>query len=195
MGKDSALGNDPLGWIKLTKEGKKLPIPEHLSTGKQKEEKIKQQTTVNQQRLFSTKSAEAKIVSDTSKTKIENRGSVNNVIAKPKPKVVIGRMYEKPSVEGLKQIETEVSVSKESKNYNTQPPPSYITTQPFKINNQRVEHIPSSIPAISFSTYIIIAYTALILILGFFVYHDLSKRINKLEAKILTIEKALSIKK
>ena len=104
-------------------------------------------------------------------------------------------MYEKPSVEGLKQIETEVSVSKESKNYNTQPPPSYIATQPFKINNHGVEHIPASTSAISFSTYIIIAYTALILILGFFVYHDLSKRINRLEAKILTVEKALSIKK
>lgn len=195
MGKDNALGNDPLGWIKLTKEGKKLPTPGHLSTEKQKEEKVKQQITVNQQRLLSTKSVEAKIASDTSKTKTEPKGSINNVVAKPKPKVVIGRMYEKPSVEGLKQIETEVSVSKESKNYNTLPPPSYITTQPFKINNQRVEHIPAPTSAISFSTYIVIAYTALILILGFFVYHDLSKRINKLESKIHMIEKALSIKK
>jgi hypothetical protein len=195
MVRDNALGNDPLGWIKLTKEGKKVPTPEHLSAEKQKEEKVKQQTTVNQQKLFPTKSAEAKIVSDTTKTKTETKGPVNNVTAKSKPKVVIGKMYEKPSVEGLKQIETEVSISKESKNYNTQPPPSYITTQPFKINNQRVEHIPASTSAISFSTYIVIAYTALIVILGFFVYHDLSKRINRLESKILTVEKSLSIKK
>ena len=43
-----------------------------------------------------------------------------------------------------------------------------------------------------FSNYLIIVYTAIMLILGYIVYRDVSKRISRLESKILAIEKTVN---
>lgn len=199
MGKDSALGHDPLRWMRVTKENKKSPSTEEVIKVEQNIEKavkkIIPQTTIKQQALLSTNDnrpldVQKKAASQSSK----DASSIANSTSAPKPKVVIGRMYEKPTVEKLKQPQGEVGVSQESRRYVKPSPASYKTMQPIESPDYSLEHVPSYTSAFSLSTYIIIAYTALILILGFFVYSDLSKRMSRIEARISAIEKVLHSK-
>ena len=72
--------------------------------------------------------------------------------------------------------------------------PSFLvsmTIQPINRIAPEINRVPVSATASQFSTYIIVGYTALLLILGYFVYSDLSKRTSRIEAKIMAIEKVL----
>lgn len=192
MGKESALGHDPLRWMKTTKENKKSLSSEDADTASQNAGKAEQQsgiqTTPKQQITLPTVNGKARFVS---KKEIPSPGNVPNNPAAPKPKVVIGRLYEKPSPEKIKSVQrNENEIQEISRSVESSIPASR-TMQPIKRTEAEINRIPAS-PAVShFSTYIIVAYTALLLILGYFVYGDLSKRTSRIEAKIMAIEKIM----
>lgn len=191
MGKESALGHDPLRWMKITKENKKSLSSEDADTAGQNAGKAEQQasiqTTPKQQIPFPSGNSKAQFVS---KKAIPPNNRANNPPT-PKPKVVIGRLYEKPSPEKIKSVQRNESEIQEIKRSVESSIPASRTIQPIKRMEAEINRIPAS-PAVShFSTYIIVAYTALLLILGYFIYGDLSKRTSRIEAKIMAIEKIL----
>ncbi|OHC04277.1 MAG: hypothetical protein A2Z57_11855 [Planctomycetes bacterium RIFCSPHIGHO2_12_39_6] len=192
MGKESALGHDPLRWMKITKENKKSLSSEDSNTAGQNAEKAEQQpsiqTTPKQQIPLPSGNGDARFVS---KKVMPSPDNVPNNPAAPKSKVVIGRFYEKPSLEKVKSVQhSENEIQERMRPIE----PSFSasgTIQPIKRMETEINRIPASPAASHFSTYIIVAYTALLLILGCFVYSDLSKRTSRIEAKIMAIEKIL----
>lgn len=194
MGKESALGRDPLSWMGITKENKKSLSSEDANTSGQNAQKNEQQTniptTLKQQISPPTSNGENKDVRKVSQPPIK-MNSVANITATPKPRVVIGRLYEKPSSEKVKPVQRNENESQETRRYIEPSIPVSRTIQPINRMETEINRIPAySIPS-HFSTYIIVAYTALMLILGYFVYNDISKRTSRIEARIIAIEKTL----
>ncbi|NUO08756.1 MAG: hypothetical protein HUU08_08785 [Candidatus Brocadia sp.] len=197
MGKDSVLGHDPLGWMKIVKENKKSISLGGANAADQSTAKNDQQTnsriTVKQEKplppnIDNTQEA-PKVLPSAGNTDKE----MNNTAA-PKPRIVIGRLYEKPTAEKGKSVERNEGSVRESKPYIEPSFPVSRTVQTIKKNEPEINRAHLSVPADRFSTYIIIAYTALMLILGYFVYNDLSKRTSRIEARLLAIEKSLRSK-
>ena len=192
MGKDSALGHDPLSWMKMTKENKKSLSSEDANAAGQNAGKAEQQpsiqTTPKQRIPFPTGNSKAQFVSKKSPPSPSN---VTNNPAAPKPKVVIGRLYEKPSPEKVKSVQRNENEVQETRRSVEPSIPVSRTIQPINRIAPEINRTPVSTAASHFSTYIIVGYTALLLILGYFVYSDLSKRTSRIEAKIMAIEKTL----
>ena len=192
MGKDSALGHDPLSWMKMTKENKKSLSSEDANAAGQNAGKAEQQpsiqTTPKQRIPFPTGNSKAQFVSKKSPPSPSN---VTNNPAAPKPKVVIGRLYEKPSPEKVKSVQRNENEVQETRRSVEPSIPVSRTIQPINRIAPEINRTPVSTAASHFSTYIIVGYTALLLILGYFVYSDLSKRTSRTEAKIMAIEKTL----
>src|SRR3990170_8504093 len=67
MGKDSALGHDPLSWMKMTQENKKSLFPEDANAAARNAETIKQQPSIQtppkQQMPLPTGNGDARFVS------------------------------------------------------------------------------------------------------------------------------------
>lgn len=191
MGKGSALGYDPLGWMKITKENKKSLSPEDANAASKNAEKAEQpsiQATPKQQILLTTGNSETQFVS---KKSPQAPGNIPNNPAAPKPRVVIGRLYEKPSPDKTKSVQRNESEIQEPRRSVEPSIPVSRNIQPINRVESEINRGPASAAASHFSTYIIVGYTALLLILGCFVYSDLSKRTSRIEARILAIEKAL----
>lgn len=191
MGKGSALGYDPLGWMKITKENKKSLSPEDANAASKNAEKAEQpsiQATPKQQILLTTGNSETQFVS---KKSPQAPGNIPNNPAAPKPRVVIGRLYEKPSPDKTKSVQRNESEIQEPRRSVEPSIPVSRNIQPINRVESEINRVPASAAASHFSTYIIVGYTALLLILGCFVYSDLSKRTSRIEARILAIEKAL----
>ena len=192
MGKESALGHDPLRWMKITKENKKTLSSEDANTARQNARKAEQQpsiqTTPKQQMPLPTGNRDARFVS---KKAMPSPGNIPNSPAAPKPKVVIGRLYEKPSLEKVKSVQRNENEVLETRRSVEPSFPVSRTIQPINRIAPEINRTPVSTAASHFSTYIIVGYTALLLILGYFVYRDLSKRTSRIEAKIIAIEKTL----
>ncbi|HHT9130153.1 MAG TPA: hypothetical protein ACFYEC_04740 [Candidatus Brocadiaceae bacterium] len=193
MGKDNALGNDPLSWMKLTKENKKSLFPEDTNTADQN-------TIKNNQQISSSRTVKQQIPLPTNDNKPvdiqkgpRSYGKVNSTANSntPRPKVVIGSFYEKPSAGKAKPLQHNENVTREIKPYLDPLSSGSRYVQPIKRLESEINRVSVSTFTEHFSTYVIIAYTALMLILGSFVYNDLSKRTNKIEARIFAIEKAL----
>ena len=197
MGKESALGHDPLRWMKITKENKKTLSSEDANTARQNAEKAEQQasiqTTPKQQITLPTDNGKARNgkARFVSKKAMPSPGNVPNNPAAPKPKVVIGRLYEKPSLEKVKSVQRNKNEVLETRRSVESSLPVSGTIQPINRIAPEINRTPVSTAVSHFSTYIIVAYTALLLILGYFVYGDLSKRTSRIEAKIMAIEKIL----
>ena len=196
MGKDSALGQDPLRWMKATQE-KKLSSPEGAESADKKPIKSDQpaglQSRLKQQTSPSMANDKPQDISKAA----QSPGKVNNVMANAspsKPRVVVGRLYERPSAEKGQPAQRNEGISQEVKRHFELPHPASGTTKPVKSTVSEINHIPISTSTYRFSLYIIIAYTALMLILGYFVYSDLSKRMSRIESKIFAIEKYLHSK-
>jgi len=192
MGKESALGQDPLRWMKITKENKKSLPSEDANAVGQNAEKAEQQTSIQatpKQIPLPRDNGETQLVS---KATPPSSNRTDNPAA-PKPRVVIGRLYEKPSPEKTKSVQRNEGEIQETGRSVEPSIPVSRTIQP--INRLAPEinlaPAPASAAASQFSTYIIVGYTALLLILGYFVYSDLSKRTSRIEAKIMAIEKVL----
>ncbi|HHT9144574.1 MAG TPA: hypothetical protein ACFYD4_02670 [Candidatus Wunengus sp. YC61] len=192
MGKGSALGYDPLGWMKITKENKKSLSPEDANAASKNAEKAEQQPSIQatpkQQILLTTGNSETQFVS---KKSPQAPGNIPNNPAAPKPRVVIGRLYEKPSPDKTKSVQRNESEIQEPRRSVEPSIPVSRTIQPINRVESEINRVPASAAASHFSTYIIVGYTALLLILGCFVYSDLSKRTSRIEARTLAIEKAL----
>ena len=190
MGKESALGHDPLRWMKITKENKKSLSSEDANAAGQNAEKAEQQTSIQttpKQIPLPRDNGETPLVSKA--TPLPNNRANNP--AAPKPKVVIGRLYEKPSPEKIKSVQRNESEIQETGRSVEPSIPVARTIQPINRIAPEINLAPASAAASQFSTYIIVGYTALLLILGYFVYSDLSKRTSRIEAKIMAIEKIL----
>jgi len=190
MGKESALGQDPLRWMKITKENKKSLSSEDANAAGQNAEKAEQQTSIQatpKQIPLPRDNGETPLVSKA--TPLPNNRANNP--AAPKPKVVIGRLYEKPSPEKAKSVQRNESEIQETGRSVEPSIPVARTIQPINRIAPEINRVPVSVTASQFSTYIIVGYTALLLILGYFVYSDLSKRTSRIEAKIMAIEKIL----
>ena len=192
MGKESALGHDPLRWMKITKENKKSLSSEDSNTAGQNAEKAEQQPSIQitpkQQIHLPTGNSKAQFVS---KKAPPSPSNIPNNPSAPKPRVVIGRLYEKPSLEKVKSVQhNENEVLETRRSIETSVPVSR-TIQPINRVESEINRVSASAAASHFSTYIIVGYTALLLILGCFVYSDLSKRTSRIEAKIIAIEKIL----
>lgn len=190
MGKGSALGYDPLSWMEITKENKKSLSPKDANAASQNAEKAEQQPSIQatpkQQTLLTTGKSETQFVS---KKSPQAPGNIPNNPAAPKPRVVIGRLYEKPSPDKTKSVQRNESEIQEPRRSIEPSIPVSRTIQPINRVESEINRVPAA--ASHFSTYIIVGYTALLLILGCFVYSDLSKRTSRIEARILAIEKAL----
>ncbi|MBI2556500.1 MAG: hypothetical protein HYW13_03620, partial [Planctomycetes bacterium] len=174
------------------KENKKSLSSEDANTARQNAGKAEQQpsiqTTPKQQITLPTDNGKARFVS---KKVIPSPGNVPNNPAAPKPKVVIGRLYEKPSLEKVKSVQRNKNEVLETRRSVESSLPVSGTIQPINRIAPEINRTPVSTAVSHFSTYIIVAYTALLLILGYFVYGDLSKRTSRIEAKIMAIEKIL----
>ncbi|MCR4292979.1 MAG: hypothetical protein NUV76_08900 [Candidatus Kuenenia sp.] len=201
MKKKNVLGHDPLAWMNLERE-RKSPLPEGVKEEDKnvvKNNQQKVQDAAKQQSFPLLKEAE-----DNSISKGNQAERVFNVITgsngpPPKPKVVIGRLYEEIS----KKTATTISPSNEAiatpgaanRFQKTEPPsPGYGAVKTGMGMPSRVNKLPATGLGVQFSTYLIVAYTVLLLILGYFVYTDFSKRTNRLEAKIYAIERALRLR-
>ena len=197
MGKDSALGRDPLNWMKVVKESKKSVSLGDANTSDQNTIKNDQQPNspimAKQQIPYPENNDKTSHIQKLSQPpdKIEKRA---DNAAVPKQKVVIGRLYEKPSAEKVKSIPHSEGVVRESRPYIEPSLQASRGVQPIQRNEPEINRAPFSMPAERTSSYIIVAYTALLLVLGYFVYSDLSKRTSKIEARLFTIEKALRSK-
>jgi|SRR3990167_190616 len=190
MGKESALGQDPLRWMKITKENKKSLSSEDANAAGQNAEKAEQQTSIQatpKQIPLPRDNGETQLVSKA--TPLPNNRTDNP--AAPKPRVVIGRLYEKPSPEKTKSVQRNEGKIQEAGRSVEPSIPVSMTIQPINRIAPEINLAPASAAASQFSTYIIVGYTALLLILGYFVYSDLSKRTSRIEAKIMAIEKVL----
>lgn len=202
MGKDNVLGHDPLGWMKVTKEEKKsFPVTdgnEENPNSERGDQKANHQTATAQQ-LSNQKTRDAlsdnvKVSQFPGKVAGMKVDSVPDNTPAPKHKVVIGRLYEKPSPEKGKPIQRSEGIVQESKSYSEPPLPGSRVVQPIRRNDPEIHRVSPAVSSDRFSSYIIIAYTALLLILGYFVYQDLSKRTGRVEARLFAIEKALHVK-
>lgn len=195
MGKDSALGHDPLNWMKVGKESKKI-----VSLGGDNANAAERNAAGNDQTSGSPIKKEMPSPANDDKTppvpkqsqpshnKIDIRADIASV---PKQKVVIGRQYEKPSAEKAKSVsQNEQRSSPVSR--PSLPPPAHV--QPMQRSERAINRVPFSLSAERTSTYIVVAYTALLLVLGYFVYNDLSKRTSRIEARLFALEKALRMK-
>ncbi len=197
MGRDSALGHDPLGWMKITKENKKTISTEDVNAAGQIAAKNDQQAnseiTAKQHALFPSNNDTTPNIPKVSQPSDKvNRGTDNTVA--PKPRVVIGRLYEKQQAEKTKSVLVNEGAVQESEPYVRPPFPVARTMQAMKDTGTELNRALFSLSSERFSTYIIVAYTALILILGYFVYNDLSKRMSRVEARLFVLEKALQSK-
>ncbi|MFO0792850.1 MAG: hypothetical protein U0586_02185 [Candidatus Brocadiaceae bacterium] len=122
-----------------------------------------------------------------------NVGSSTRGVPPLKPKVVIGRMYEKPAPEKQKSVRGTENVNPETIEVVRNSSP--VTLQPQQTMGAAIETSRSlTTSGDRFLTYLIIAYTTLLLILGYFVYIDLSRRMGRMEAKVLALQKALPVK-
>lgn len=183
MGKGSVLGNDPLGWMKIANENKKLLPLESENTVDLNNEKSNQQITIKQQIPVSANSKEISDIIKIQQPISEVNDDLGGII-KPKQKVLIGRLYEKPT-EKVKSMQSREIVFQGSKNYTE------TLFSGSRIQQKKKESEMSRVPI---STYIIIAYTALMLVLGYLVYNDLSKQTSRIEARLFAIEKVLRLK-
>lgn len=204
MGKDRALGNDPLGWMKAANENKKPSSVEKDNGTNQNVVKNDQQANpriANQQIPPPLKSGRDSDSPGEPQPSGKAAGVPDNTSA-PRQKVVIGRLYEKLPVEKLKTSDQGEGLSPESKSYTMPSGPESKPTQSMKRMESLISRQTSPVPAVATTTtadrispYVMIAYTALFLILGYLVYSDLSKRIRGVEARILAIEKVLLLRK
>ncbi len=196
MGKEGALGQDPLGWIKAAKESKGLFSSEATNAANKvageaspppvPQAPLKQPMPPPVQEV---KGAETPVAA-TPPVKIAGAGGG---VAAQKPRVVIGRLYEKPSADKAKPAAPRAEgASLEARRPTSQPFPVVKAPQPaIKSELPQASRVVEDVGGSRFSTYIVIAYTALMLILGYLVYDDLSKRTSRLEARIFSLEKAL----
>ncbi|MCF6148251.1 MAG: hypothetical protein E3K37_06300 [Candidatus Kuenenia sp.] len=205
MKKKNVLGHDPLGWMKVERE-KKSPSPETVKDENKtvvENNQQKTQDSVKQQSFPLPK--DDKNDNETGISKDNQTERVFNVITgsnetPPKPKVVIGRLYE--------EVSKKAASATQQNNVATPPPgttnsaqktteqsfPQYETIKTDMGMQSRGKKLPGTETRAQFSTYLIVAYTVLLLILGYFVYTDFSKRTNRLEAKIYAIERALLLR-
>jgi hypothetical protein len=199
MGKDNALGYDPLNWMKVTSENKKTPPSEGVNEKDPHVEKLNQhidsQVTVKQQMPLPTSNNESPDVSKVSESQPQDKISraPESSATTPKPRVVIGRLYERQPPEKTKSVQHSDNVSQETRRHTELSFSGPKNIHPIRKIDPEINHVPS-VARSNFFTYIVIAYTALLLILGYFVYNDLSKRISRIEARIFAIEKALPTK-
>ncbi|KKO21120.1 MAG: hypothetical protein L3J18_15845 [Candidatus Brocadia sp.] len=195
MGKDSALGHDPLNWMKVVQESKKSVSLGNGNAADQNTTRSEQpagpQVTAKQHAPASPGDDKTPPVlkEPQPQNKTDNRAGGASV---PKQKVMIGRLYEKPSAEKTKSTPHTEIVSPVSRPYSGPSLPASPRLQPVQKSERTT--VPFSLSADRMSTYIIVAYTALLLILGYFVYHDLSKRTSRIEARLFAVEKALRLK-
>ncbi|MBM4054959.1 MAG: hypothetical protein FJ264_09900 [Planctomycetes bacterium] len=202
MKKKNVLGHDPLGWMKVERE-KKLVLPEGVKEENKTAAKDSQQEvqdSVEQQSLPPRKDeGEISVVGDNQTERVFNviTGS-NEPPPPPKPKVVIGRLYEEISKKTANAGQHQgVAVPVNASNRvlkAEQPFPSHETGKTDMGIQSGTIKLPGAEPRIQFSTYLIVAYTVLLLILGYFVYTDFSKRTSRLEAKIYALERALRLR-
>ncbi|MCF6156567.1 MAG: hypothetical protein E3K36_15295 [Candidatus Brocadia sp.] len=204
MGKNSVLGHDPLGWMKITKENKKsfptvdvdATIQNTGSSDHQtgSPEMLPQQIPVPMNKQDDRNPDVSKVSQPHGKNDSIKTDNITDNTTTPKPRVVIGRLYEKPSTEKATSAQHNEGTFLKSKPYIETSFPASRTMQPAKRNEPEIKRISRPVSADRFSTYIIITYTALLLILGYFVYNDLSKRTSRIEARLFAIEKALHLK-
>ncbi len=197
MGKDSALGHDPLNWMKVAKESKKSVSLGDVNAADQNTTRSDQPSvpriTEKQQIPCPAKDDKPPHIQKQAQPADTRENRADSASAS-KQKVVIGRLYEKPSAEKTKSIPATEGVFKESRAYVEPTIPASMRVQPIRRNEPEIHRMPFSVPAERTTTYIIVAYTALLLILGYFVYNDLSKRTSKIEARLFAIERALRSK-
>jgi len=106
-----------------------------------------------------------------------------------KPRMAVGRLYEKPVQMGT-GTPHEARNSTESVFPETTYAPRSISPTMGRPTPE-ITRMDNTVSTGRFSNYLIIVYTAIMLILGYIVYRDVSKRISRIESKILAIEKTV----
>ncbi|MGQ3685794.1 MAG: hypothetical protein ACUBOA_12445 [Candidatus Loosdrechtia sp.] len=199
MGKDSALGSDPLSWMKIASENKKTASSKGEESVQVNNEKPDlrlnlQERSKSQASVFVVNNKDTRSTTGVQQPAGKPDGMHANIASASLPKVAIGRLYEKPSAKEGESVSNSQNVSQE-KQYHVRPPfYGMRTLQPTQEMGRKITQ-GSSLFSSGFSTYIIVAYTALMLILGYLVYNDFSKRTGRIEARLSVIEKALQSRK
>jgi hypothetical protein len=170
MKRDKALGNDPLAWIKATKE------------------------------------AEAKQAGEVPKSEEQEASSseaTHPKIKKPKDVGVVGAEDTKgrPLIEKPQPVQKTIEVKQGR--IHTIPEQGYMGTKegvvegrvktPYGTTRMIDSTIPLKKERSQSSIFFIIAYAFILLILVFFVYFNLSKRMDNISLRISNIEQALNI--
>lgn len=243
MGKENALGYDPLSRTRSPNENRKSPLLDPPVTTNPQGDRNAQQTNAPGPFRRSETPAD---VTKAPQTPGRMTGSADPAASAPKPKVVIGRLYEKLTPEREKPAPRAEEARQDARPApEVKAPQSPIPTAPDRMAGavetpavkprrlyekpaqmgegtpQEVRHSTESVfPETSyaprsispmmgrptsemprkdstvspgkFSNYLIIVYTAIMLILGYIVYRDVSKRISRIESKVLAIEKKLN---
>lgn len=240
MGKENALGSDPLNRTRSPNENRKSPLLDAMVTTNPQGDKNAQQTNVpgpfrRPEPLATNKETPAGSPR-APQAPVRITGHVDPAAAQ-KPKVVIGRLYEKPTPEREKPFPRAEDTRQEARpmpeartaqttahdktipsspgrlyekpaqqgdgvfqdtRYSTESVFPESTTAPRSFSPMMGTPIPeahrkdNTVSPSRFSNYLIIVYTAIMLILGYIAYRDVSKRISKIESKILVIEKAIN---
>ncbi|MEK7296506.1 MAG: hypothetical protein AAB069_01275 [Planctomycetota bacterium] len=247
MGKENALGYDPLSRTRSPNENRKSPLLDPPVMAKPQGDRNAQQT--NAPGPFKRSETPADVTKPP-QTPGRMTGNADPAASTPKPKVVIGRLYEKPTPEREKPAPRAEEVRQEARpapevkapqspiptapdrmagavetpaakprlsvgrlyekpaqlgevapqevRYSTDPvfpETSYAPRSISPMMGRPATEIPRNDHTVSpgkFSNYIIIVYTAIMLILGYIVYRDVSKRVSRVESRILAIEKKLN---
>ena len=171
MAKKNVLGSDPFEWLK--KDDKKEDTENKKSDiggQKKQEEKLsdpvvaKEETSVKQEVKQETKAYEP-------------------IDASVKPKPQVSKAYDK-IIEPYLQQEEETFESSDISEANRK---AVLGKDVYAHHAKSRKATQKDSPATAF----VIVYTVLLLILGFIVYKDLTKQINKLETKLERVEKKL----
>ncbi|OQZ03386.1 MAG: hypothetical protein B6D34_07795 [Candidatus Brocadia sp. UTAMX1] len=198
MGKDSVLGFDPLNWMKVSKESEKSVPAGEVHAADQNDTRVDQ---VSGSRVTAKQQIPSPVIGNKAPhipkqlklpDAIDNRADGVSV---QRQKVVIGRRHENPSAEKTKSMpQNTEGIFQEPVHYVEPAMPTSGRIHPIQRNEWKINWLPFTLSSEQISTYIIIAYTALLLVLGYFVYNDLSKRTSRIEARLFVIEKALRSK-
>ncbi|GAX60792.1 hypothetical protein SCALIN_C14_0058 [Candidatus Scalindua japonica] len=173
MQKKSVLGSDPLKWLKEENkkenaESQKGDIGSQEKQAEKSPEIVndKQKTGVEHEKKQEKQACEPINVSDTLKQERNKSDRSDNVKGS-------SRLRQEETFESsdITEINRKTVLGKDAYGYST----------------KSRDTVQKDSPATAF----VIVYTVLLLILGFIVYRDLTKQINKLETKLQIVEKQL----
>lgn len=194
MVRESEIGHDPLGWMKAAKD---MKMGQSVNTSAAETYSSPAsaghagvQPALNQQiPTYSSKNNPSDVQKPVQQRQ-ENVGAKTDTATTHGPKVVIGRLYDKASQEKEKKPLPAKDKANEIRPHIEQPLSEIDNIQGFRRQSAEIKPFPFSSSS-QLSIYFIVGYTVLLLILGYFVFSDFSRRAKNIEARISSLERVI----